>query len=99
MPGVCFAEPLSSLAERLARVAGVQHINRAESCVDFPHVGQHLDSRPVALEDGAAVGVGFAEPGGFAAECGVDGEVESADAGAEGGCAHVTPSRLSRYQA
>lgn len=94
VPRVGLSLSLSCLAERLAGIAGVQHVDPLESCVDFPHVGQHWDSGPVALEDGSAVRVGFAKPGRFTAESGVDGEVESADAGAEGGCAHVTPSRL-----
>lgn len=81
MPRVVLAPPFAGDAERLAGVAAMQHIDVADSTVDFPHVGHNRDSGPVALEDGSAMLVCFAHPGGLGSEDCVDGEVESAAPG------------------
>lgn len=90
MPWVVGSGASSGLRERLAGVSGVQQVDGWESCVDFPHVGHDRDAGVVALEDGAAVGVGFAEPGGLGAERGVDGEPEPFDSRAQRASSHVT---------
>jgi len=76
MAGIGFASSFACDGERLARIATVQYVNSSDSCVEFPHVGQDRDTGPMSFEDGGAVFVGFAEPGGGSADC----KVEAADA-------------------
>ena len=79
MAGIGFASSFACDGERLARIATVQYVNSSDSCVELPHVGQDRDTGPMALEDGGAMFVGFAAPGGGSA----DSKVEPADAGEE----------------
>jgi len=76
MAGIGFASSFACDGERLARIAAVQYVDSSDSCVEFPHVGQDRDTGPMLVEDGGAMLVGFAEPGGGSA----NGKVESADA-------------------
>jgi len=58
-------ETFSGDRNGLTRESAAEEIHAGHVTAECPHVRIAGDARPVSGEDGAAVGVGFAEPGGM----------------------------------
>lgn len=95
MAGISHAAAPPGMGERLARIAGGEHIDRFDAFpADLLDIAEVRDAGPAPLEDGGGVPVCFGVPDEFAVVVVLGGEVEAAVAAAHAadGDGHVTRS-------